>query len=142
MRILLTAAALLVLATPGLAASPASDLTLTLNGLKSAQGQVVVALFDSEAAFKSKAAPVRTATAPAQADRVEIAWRDLPPGRYAAVAYHDRNADGRLNVLPIGLPTEPYAISNDAPARFGPPAWKAAVFEVHAGENRHVARLR
>jgi fermentation-respiration switch protein FrsA (DUF1100 family) len=51
------------------------------------------------------------------------------------VAYHDRDADGRLDTLPIGLPLEPYAISRDAPARFGPPAWRAAAFHLVPGVN-------
>lgn len=140
MRILLAAASLAA-AWPAAAGPTSSELTLTVDGMKNGDGKMVVALFDSEAAFKKKA-PVRTAAVPAQAGRVAIAWRDLPPGAYAAVAYHDRNADGRLNLLPIGLPVEPFAVSNDAPARFGPPGWKAAAFELRAGENHHTARLR
>lgn len=141
MRALLAAAALAA-AWPASAGPSVSELTLTVDGVKTADGKMVVALFDSEAAFKKKSAPIRTAAVPAQAGRVDVAWNDLPPGAYAAVAYHDRNADGRLNLLPIGLPVEPFAVSNNAPARFGPPGWKAAAFEVRAGHNHHTARLR
>lgn len=141
MRVLLAAAAIAA-AWPAAAGPDSSALTLTVDGVKSADGRMVVALFDSETAFRRKSAPVRTAAVPAQAGRVDVAWRDLPPGAYAAVAYHDRNADGRLNLLPIGLPVEPFAVSNDAPARFGPPGWRAAAFELKAGDNRHVAKLR
>ena len=139
MRRLLTVVAAAVLAAGPAAAS---DLTLRVQGLKSPEGRVVVALFDSEAAFKDKKQPVRTADLPAHAPAVDVAWTDLAPGRYAAVAYHDRDGDGRLDTLPIGLPTEPFAVSNDAPARFGPPRWQAAAFEVVAGANTHSARLR
>jgi uncharacterized protein (DUF2141 family) len=40
--------------------------------------------------------------------------------------YHDENGNGKLDTGGLlGLPTEGYAFSNDAPARFGPPAIKA-----------------
>lgn len=137
-----------VLFTAALAAAPvlAQDgdgaLTFRWTGLESAQGKVTVALFDSEAAFKESENPVRTAEVPAAAGAVEVNWTGLRPGRYAAVAYHDKDSNGKLNTLPIGLPTEPYGFSNDARGRFGAPAWKAAAFEVRTGENRQTARLR
>ena len=141
MRILL-AAGLAAISLPALAETPASELTFTLENVRSPSGQVVVALFDNEAAYKAKGRPVRTATLPVRGERVDVAWAGLKPGAYAAVAFHDRDADGKLDTLPIGLPTEPYAISRDAPARFGPPAWRAASFQVVPGVNHQWAKLR
>ena len=39
--------------------------------------------------------------------------RGLPPGRYAVAAYQDVNGNGELDKVPPGIPTEPYAFSND-----------------------------
>ena len=142
MRSLLAVLALAAVAVPAAADPAASDLTFTLENVRSSEGKVVVALFASEADYKAKAQPVRTAIVPARTDRVEIAWTGLKPGAYAAVAYHDRDEDGRLNTLPIGLPTEPFAISRNAPVRFGPPTWRAAAFNVVPGANHQWARLR
>ncbi len=130
-----------VLASP-VSATSGSALTLTLENVRSSEGTVVVALFDSEADYKAKAQPVRTAVVPAKTGGVDIEWTDLKPGDYAAVAYHDRDADGRLDTLPIGMPTEPFAISRNAPVRFGPPAWRAAAFQIVPGANHQWARLR
>ena len=141
MRTLL-AAALVAIAVPAAAEAPASDLTLTLENVRSPSGRVVVALFDSEKAYRDKGRPVRTASLPVLGDKVDVAWSGLRPGAYAAVAFHDRDADGKLDTLPIGLPTEPYAISRDAPARFGPPKWAAAAFHVVPGVNHQWAKLR
>lgn len=129
-------------AAPAVADTGTSALTLTVENVRSSEGTLVVALFDSEAGYRAKAQPVRTATVPAKADRVDVEWSGLRPGAYVAVAYHDRDADGRLDTLPIGLPTEPFAISRNAPARFGPPSWRAAAFNVVAGVNHQWARLR
>ena len=142
MRNVFAVAALGLAALPAVAETPASDLTFTLENVRTPSGQVVVALFDNEAAYKAKGRPIRTATLPAKGDKVDVAWSGLKPGAYAAVAFHDRDADGKLDTLPIGLPTEPYAISRDAPARFGPPAWRAASFQVVPGVNHQWAKLR
>ena len=141
---LFIAAALLATATaaPAAAETAGSDLTFTLENVRSSSGQVVVALFDSEAAYKAKDRPVRTAKLPVSGGKVDVAWSGLKPGSYAAVAFHDRDSDGKLDTLPIGLPIEPFAISRDAPARFGPPSWRAAVFSVAPGLNHQWAKLR
>jgi uncharacterized protein (DUF2141 family) len=68
--------------------------------------------------------------------------RELPPGDYAVMAYHDRNASGRLDTLPVGLPTEPYGFSNNNRGMFGPPAWRAAAFRLAGPGARQVIRLR
>lgn len=136
MRRLAALAVLALTAGAPVSAQP-SDGTLTFRftGVKAAEGKVVVALFDSEAAFKATRNPIRTATVDAVSPATHVSWTGLKPGRYAAVAYHDRDADGQLDKLPVGLPTEDYGFSNDARGRFGAPRWSAAAFEVKAGSN-------
>lgn len=102
-------------------------------------GQVVVAVFANEADWKKNRNPVLTLRLrPGQATRIQ----GLGPGRYGIMAFHDRNSDGRLNTLPIGLPTERYGFSNNARGRFGPPGWGAASFEVDASSVDQSIRLR
>jgi uncharacterized protein (DUF2141 family) len=69
-------------------------------------------------------------------DVVEITFAPLKPGTYAIKAFHDLNGDGKMNTNPFGIPTEPYAFSNDASGVMGPPGWTDAAFEVKAGANR------
>lgn len=130
-----------LLAAPAAVAQDAG-LTITATSAKGDVGRVVAALFADEAAYRATKGPVRTAEIPLSGGAARIEWRDLPPGRYAAVLYHDVNADGRLNTLPVGLPTEPYAFSNNARGRFGPPAWKAASFQVQPGANTQAVQLK
>lgn len=118
----------------------AADLTLTFPGLK-AGGQVVVAVFDSAATWKSTSQPVRDYKLPAADGPVKVVT-DLPAGRYAVMAYHDRDGDGRLDTLPVGLPTEPYGFSNNARGAFGPPKWDAAAFQLPAAGAAQTIRLR
>ena len=59
-----------------------------------------------------------------------IAFADLEPGAYGIKMYHDINDDGDMNANPFGMPTEPYAFSNNAKGRFGPAKWADASFTV------------
>jgi uncharacterized protein (DUF2141 family) len=57
----------------------------------------------------------------------------LPPGRYAIMAYHDANQDGKLNLRLGMFPVEGYGLSNN-PKVFGPPKFADSAFEVAGGE--------
>lgn len=100
--------------------------------LPSAGGIVRIAVFDREDAFRRSADPVRTAELPARGDRVATVFNDLPPGRYAVVAYQDRDSNGKLDLWPVGAPKEPYGYSRDARNLFGPAAWSRASFQLTA----------
>lgn len=60
-------------------------------------------------------------------------FEDVPPGRYAVVAFVDLDGDGELDRGAFGVPTEPIAYGNDARPRFGPPSFEACVVEVGPG---------
>lgn len=126
-----------------LAAGPveAADLVVSVPGLE-AKGALVLALFDSEGGWRSRKNPVREAVLPLAQAGGRTTFKDLAPGRYAVMAYHDRNGDGRLNTLPVGLPTEPYGFSNGARGRFGPPSWSAAAFNLPASGASQELRLK
>ena len=93
------------------------------------RGAVMVALFDSEAAY-GKSTPVKAARVPVGAGPVKASFNGLPAGRYAAKAFHDVDEDGALDVNAFDMPIEPYGFSNNALPRFGPPAWSEAAFTV------------
>ena len=106
---------------------------LRFDGL-AAKGQVQVAVFDTPQAWKLHKRPVRSATVRVTTASASVRFEGLPPGVYGVMAFHDLNANGRLDTLPIGLPTEPYGFSNNARGTFGPPAWSAARFETRPGQ--------
>lgn len=104
--------------------APAADLTLRVDNVQQARGEVMVALYDGAAGFLKH--PVRVASGPAGASSATIVIKDLAPGDYAFAVYHDVNANGKLDANPMGVPIEPFAFSNDAQGRMGPPAFDAA----------------
>ena len=133
-------------ALPGLAlawmvALPAhaADLTLTVTGIRSNVGEVLIGVYDSADGFKSaidssatKSALLPQAWRPvgvslrAKAGSQTIMFGGLPPGRYAVIAFHDENDNGLLDANVFGVPVEGYGFSNDARGFLGAPSFDAA----------------
>ncbi len=79
-------------------------------------------------------------TVPAQVDvrgpQVVIRFRDQRAGQVCTMrAFRDENANQQLDLGGFGIPKEPYAFSNNAQARFGPPKPEATRFVLQAGQN-------
>ena len=106
----------------------AADFTIEIRGVRSADGQVYVALHgpESKATFPSGEGVVAGHRQPAHVGALRFVVNDLSPGRYAVTAFHDENDNGELDTNLLGIPTEGYGFGNDASAAFGPPSFKAA----------------
>ncbi len=118
-------------------AQDAAALDVTFSGLKASQGAIMFTLVNSEEAYNDKAQPVASVMLPVASSTATRTFTGLAPGRYAIKAFHDVNGDGKMNANPFGIPTEPFAFSNNAVANMGPAKWSAASFEVKAGANAH-----
>jgi uncharacterized protein (DUF2141 family) len=57
----------------------------------------------------------------------------LPPGTYAVATFHDKQMTGKMALNFLGMPTESYGFSNDAPVGLGPPSFDAASFKYPGG---------
>lgn len=138
LRLSLAAAiGLAALASPALAQE--AEVTLTFQtGART--GSVMVALYDSETAWGG-GAPVAQMRVDAASDAPTAVFRGLPAGTYGAKVFHDVDGDGQMDVNPFGIPTEPYAFSNNAVGRMGPPEWDQARFAV-GGAVAQTLRLR
>jgi uncharacterized protein (DUF2141 family) len=125
-RTALFAAAALLTAAPAMASDPAS-VALTFD-TDASTGAILVALFD-EAAYDGDQ-PTRAARIDVAAGERTVTFGDLPAGDYAVRAFHDLNGNGRMDTNPFGMPTEPYAFSNNAVGNMGPASWDRAKFTV------------
>lgn len=129
MKALLAAAALSLCALPVLAQDAGADITFTFQ-VDQPSGHIMVALFDSEAAYGGSGGPVRVARVDASGAVVQAAFEGLPAGDYAMKAFHDVDDDGQMATNPFGMPTEPFAFSNNAVGNMGPAGWDRAHFTV------------
>lgn len=126
-RFLTAALALAIAASP---AASAETLNIDVTNIKSATGKVFVALFDANGFSANKS--LQGTVAEVSGDTVRVSFEGVAPGTYGIKLYHDVNGNGKLDRSLIGMPSEPYGFSNDAPARMGPPRWADAAFE-HTG---------
>ena len=120
------AAVALLVSAPAFAGSATTTITLDFD-TAAPTGQVMVALYNSEAAY-SGGAPVAHAMVNVAAGQHAAVFADLPAGDYAAKTFHDVDGDGKMNTNPFGMPTEPFAFSNNAHGNMGPAQWDAAHF--------------
>lgn len=134
-------AAVLSLSSAARAADGATTLRVTIE-TKNAGGVAAVALYDGPGRFAKADGAFRQAKAPVSGGRATVTFEGLPPGTYALGVFHDVNGDGRLNTLPVGLPTEPYGFSRGARGAFGPPKFAAAAFVVKGGVVTETVRLK
>ena len=92
-------------------------------------GTIMLAVFDSARAYGGGGQPVAAEMVRVGRGATEITL-DLPAGDYGMKAFHDLDGDGEMDTNPFGMPTEPYAFSNNAVGNMGPASWDRAKFEV------------
>ena len=134
----LLAAAQMAMAQP--APTTGAVLEVTVTGIRSASGHVLVAVCD-RATFLQETCRYR-GRAPAAVGSVVVRVEGIPPGTYAAQAYADENDNRRIDRNFLGMPTEGIGFSNDAPMRFGPPAFADAAFTLGPQGGRISLALR
>jgi uncharacterized protein (DUF2141 family) len=120
----------------------AGDVRITVEAVRSDRGSVMIGLYDTPEGFR---AAVQNSTETGLLnDRTRVAGVALravagpqtivlggvKPGRYAIIAFHDENDDGKLGATPWGVPTEGYGFSNNAWAFLRAPSFEAAAFAV------------
>ncbi|MYE01735.1 MAG: DUF2141 domain-containing protein, partial [Alphaproteobacteria bacterium] len=119
-RLATLGAAALALAAPAFAS--AADLVVRVEGVRSADGDIRVAVHRRADGvdFPDSAGIVKAAMRPA-AEAGDLVFAGLAPGEYAIAAFHDEDRDGDLDTNLLGMPTEGYGFSNEARGAFGPP---------------------
>jgi uncharacterized protein (DUF2141 family) len=142
---------LLGLAFGCLVAAPAraANLDVTVEGIGSNGGELLIGLYDSADAFKSAidSSATKSALLPqlwrivgvslrARAGSQSIVFTHLPPGRYAIIAFHDQNDNGLLDANAFGVPTEGYGFSNNAQGFLSAPSFDAAAITLGQADRR------
>jgi uncharacterized protein (DUF2141 family) len=64
------------------------------------------------------------------------------PDAYAVAVYHDANANRDFDRNSVGLPSEGFAFSNDAPSKIGAPSFEAARFTAKTGDTVLRVKMR
>lgn len=139
--IILTAAAALLLASEATAHTQETARLEIAVDIAAPTGAVMIALYDSEANYEGGGAPVQAFRLDVTSGKTSVKVENLTPGTYAIRSYHDVNGNGLMDTNPFGMPTEPYAFSNNAVGNMGPAKWERARFEV-SGDVTQTLNLR
>ncbi len=102
--------------------------TITVENVKSETGNIQIDIFNTEEGFLKKSYVSKTVSA--QKGSITISFEDMPDGEYTAFVLHDKNENGQLDMSKMGIPNEPYGMSENGKNRFGPPNYKKSIFKV------------
>jgi uncharacterized protein (DUF2141 family) len=119
--------------------SSENTLTVHIQNIKSSKGTISVGVYDSSGNWLDKTCMGKTGEI--IDGRATVVFEKIKNGNYGISLYHDENDNGKLDSGIFGIPTEPYACSNGAKGRFGPPKWKDAVFVIENDDAEHIIKL-
>jgi uncharacterized protein (DUF2141 family) len=112
-----------------------ATLTVTLKDVRGTLGNLRASLYREPETFRKEDRAFKVISIPATAGDAKMVFADLPPGRYAVMAYHDENGDDKLNLRFGMFPLEGYGLSNN-PTVIGPPKFAESAFEVSSPETQ------
>ena len=116
----------------------ASELRVTIDGVASSSGTLMVGLYDSEDHFRSAIANAANLgllndrsrlvgiAMRAVAGTQSVVFTNLKPGTYGIIVFHDENDNGKLDENSWGVPTEGYGFSNNAEGFLAAPSFQDA----------------
>jgi uncharacterized protein (DUF2141 family) len=107
----------------------ASNLVVTVDGVRNANGAIHIDLNNSEASWKSKAAPVATGSVKAAPGSVTYTFENVTPGLYSIDVFQDTDGSGKMQTGMFGKPKGAYGFSNNL-TMMGKPSFDQANFQV------------
>ena len=102
-------------ATPG---SP--EVTIIIDDVRSGDGLLRVAIL-AVTDDGREGDLLASLTLPPVVPQTRATLPEFAGGRYLARVHHDVDGDGKMATNLVGMPLEPWGVSNDARGRFGPP---------------------
>jgi len=115
----------------------AADLTITVINA-GPKGDIRLRLHDSEAGFANGGNPLAQLVLRPRDGQTSITLHGLSAGAYAAAAFQDVDGKQVLNTNFLGIPSEPYGMSNDASS----PDFAKAAFTLSEPGGTITIRLR
>lgn len=107
--------------------TPAAKLKVVVKDIKVGEGSVVLAVYDNEKSFLKT--PLVQQRAKAGHQSLEFSL-DLPEGNYAIAIYQDLNDNKKFDKGWLGIPTEPYGLSNNFRPTLAAPGFNDCKFKI------------
>ena len=120
-----------------------ASLTVEVTDREHVDGSAGVALWDAAEGFPEGVEHALQAVyVPVTGGGAGTTFDGLAPGRYAVTVFNDRNGNERFDKNWIGMPREPWGVSNDARPHLRAPRFDEAVFDLPAGATTITIELR
>jgi uncharacterized protein (DUF2141 family) len=116
----------------------AADVSVVVAGAEPNGAKVFVAICAND--FNAASCPFGASKVP-QGPTVKFDFTGVTPSRYAIVAFQDTDGTGTLRRSKLGIPLEPFALSNDA-GRTAKPTFEAAAVTIGGGGGEFRLNLR
>jgi len=106
------------------------EILIRVQGIGVPEGKIRLALFQDRSEFPHTESAMIGRVLPAQERELRCTIQGVAYGTYAIAVFHDINGNGRLDRNPFGLPTEPYAFSNNPSIKRRAPRFRDAAFRL------------
>jgi uncharacterized protein (DUF2141 family) len=118
-----------------------APLTLVISNLASPTAPVIVGVYGTKNKFPYPKDQLKVYTFKPDSVLLTAMITDLPFGTYALAIYQDVNSNGKIDKNLIGIPTEPYAFSNNYKPTVKAPAFKNCQFEYNTSSNTMAMKM-
>lgn len=119
----------MLLAVFSLGASPKTgNITVIVKTGGQTGGNIHLALFENAASFPKNSEAYQGIKLPASSGFTQHTFERIPWGTYALAVFHDLNGNDKLDRNFLGVPSEPYAFSNNPTVKWKEPTFEEAAF--------------
>jgi uncharacterized protein (DUF2141 family) len=119
---------LIVLTTSAFKIETKGTLIVSLSNITKT-GKINVAVYREGGEFPDDKFIVKTQSGECKSGVCSFQFQDIPFGEYAIAIYQDENGNGKLDTGAFGVPTEPFAFSNNFKPRWGGPTFEKCGFK-------------
>lgn len=104
------------------------SIKVTLSNIKDT-GKIKIGIYREGDDFPDAKFLVKTLFAEGVSGQCEVQFEEIPFGTYAIAIYQDVNGNGKLDKGAFGIPSEPFAFSNNFRPKFGGPSFEKCKFD-------------
>lgn len=120
-----------------------NEIRITIDRVRESVGLMVADLYpNKQEGFLKSAGRLKQIKFAARTPITQFCISAPTSGEYAVAIYHDKNANAKFDKGPLGIPAEPWGISNNPKIRFKAPPVTKTVFSVPEEGTSITIRLR
>jgi uncharacterized protein (DUF2141 family) len=124
------------------ASEPAATLDVSVSGLRSLKGNVLVCVTANPKFFPDCSKDPKSHRARVAArNSGSVKFGDMAVGTYAIALLHDENGNDKMDMA-IFLPKEGFGFSRNPAVVTGPPKFKSAAFPMGDADSRQMVKMK